>query len=349
MFIARAIDVGHGNTKFTSANFSEGCHCQVFPSLAPVTQGRMNVGGGLIAMSQYVEIEVNGLTYAVGKDSFSSTNTNTTRIVDQNFATSDTYAALVNGALYYINEPKIDVLVLGLPMNTFEQHRDELRERMVGGHTIPNPAKAKNPRALDSFSVQVVRALVVPQPMGAFLNYCTASNRYEELKSKTNLVLDVGHGTFDYYIAKGNVPYTRRCGATFGGVHHVVKAIIDAINDESVRDNHAVWEDIDTALRTQSMACIDGEDIDICTVYKTTIDDAIRASVSRMMTAIGNITDIKHILLTGGGALLFKDEIQKAIGAKRELIIDADSIFSNVKGFQIAGEQWLKNLEATVL
>lgn len=346
MHIARAIDVGHGNTKFTTANFSEGGHCQVFPSLAPVTQGRMNVGGGLIGMSKYVEVEVNGLTYAVGRDSFSSTNTSTTRIVDQNFATSDAYAALVKGALYYINQPKIDVLVLGLPMNTFEQHRDELRERMVGGHTIPNPAKAKNPGAPDSFSVQVVRALVVPQPMGAFMDYCSVGNRYEELQEKTNLVLDVGHGTFDYYIAKGNVPYIRRCGATFGGVHHIVKAVIDAINDESVRDNHAVWESIDTAIRKKSAACIDGEEVDICKVYKSTIDDAVRSSVSRMMTAIGNITDIMDILLTGGGAVLFKDEIQKAVGPKRKLVIDTDSIFSNVKGFQIAGEQWLRTLEA---
>jgi len=330
------------NTKFTTrdiADMTATDGCSMFPSIAPAAKPKLNVTGSILSSGETVKISIDGAIYMVGHDVHLSATTSTARILDTSFPLTKVYDALVNGALYYIREPKIDILVLGLPMNTYDQHRVELRERMVGGHTLPNPARRKNPGAPESISVEVAQVRVLPQPVGAFFNYCVPRGIYDQMQAQTNLVLDIGHGTFDWFLAKGNQPIQARCGAAFGGVSKIVDAVANAISP-SLRENHPLMEDLDLAIRTGQLAFVDGQEIDVANQYKAVIADAVKESVSTMLRSVGNLADVRNILVTGGGASVFADELRKAIPA-RQLMMDTEPIFSNVRGFQMAGERWL--------
>jgi plasmid segregation protein ParM len=63
-----------------------------------------------------------------------------------------------------------------------------------------------------------------------------------------------------------------------------------------------------------------------------------------MTSSVGDMSDVNNIILTGGGADLFYDELVKAIPG-RTIIRDDNPIYSNVCGFQMVGEQWASELE----
>jgi plasmid segregation protein ParM len=342
--IARAIDVGYGNTKFTTANRKQDYGCEFFPSIAPTSTNEVTIAGGMMSNSEFVNVEVDGKYYAVGKEAHYQASTGTTRILDQGFALTNDYLALVRGALHYMALPKIDMLVLGLPMNTYKDQnlRDALRARMIGGHTVPNPNLRKNKFAPALFSVEVSAVRILPQPVGAFFNYCIPRGVYQEMNAQTNLVIDVGHGTFDWFVAKGNKPINARCDAYFGGVSQIVRAVADALSPNA-KTNLFIMENIDTAIRTGNPLSFKGEKINVREKFKAVIDDTVRKAVSAMMASTGSLDDVDNIFVTGGGASIYRDLIQQAL-PDRKLIIDEDPIYSNVRGFQAVGEQWASEL-----
>ncbi|MFC6522614.1 hypothetical protein ACFQAT_25710 [Undibacterium arcticum] len=160
MTTTRAIDVGHGNTKFTTADGEFEFGCKVFPSIAPQPRNSLGMTGGVLSAGEFIEVEIDGASYVVGRDSETAESSSTMRLMDAEYSLSNIYMALVRGALYYMKTPKIDMLVLGLPLTTFESHREKLRERMVGGHTIPNPHLKANPGAPAKMSVQVANVRI---------------------------------------------------------------------------------------------------------------------------------------------------------------------------------------------
>ncbi|HEX7724765.1 MAG TPA: PRTRC system protein D, partial [Candidatus Paceibacterota bacterium] len=289
------------------------------------------------------ELEIDGAIYVVGKDANASALSNTLRILDDEYSLSNVYLALVRGALYYMKTPKIDMLVLGLPLTTYESHREKLRERMVGGHTLPNPMRKTNKAAPEHISVQVEHVRILPQPVGAFFNYSVPAGLYTKMSAQTNLILVVGHGTFDWFLANGSTPIKARCDGYRGGVSKVISSVAEAI-DGGIKDNLRILDRIDLALRTKEPVMISGKEIDVAKVYAKTAQNAIRESVSAMLQSVGDLRDVDNIILTGGGAELFYDEVSKAI-PNREIIKDKNPIFSNVRGFQMVAEQWASELK----
>jgi plasmid segregation protein ParM len=338
--VVRSIDVGHGNNKFTTHSIDEGFGCGMFPSIAPQSRSS-TLSGGVFTNGDCIEVIVDGAKLIVGKDSIAEANSATTRIVDKEFCLSNVYLALLRGSLSYMKQPKIDLLVLGLPLTTYQSHRDALREKMTGGHKIFNPNRATNPSAPEFMSVEVAAVRVVPQPVGAFFNYSIPRGIYDEMNQQRNLVLDIGFGTFDWFVADGNTPIKSRCDANQSGISSVINAVADSLGD--VKNNFEIMNRIDKALRTKSSFRCDGKEVDLMGNHWKYAENAIRESITSMLSGIGNIRDIDNILVTGGGADLFFEELQKAIPG-HQLIKDDEPIFSNVKGFQMLGEMWAADI-----
>lgn len=341
MKITRSIDVGYGNTKFTTTDVAGAFKCSMFPSIAPPPKKKLSVSGGIFDQGEMIQLEIDGANYLVGKDAESAAATNTRRMLDPEFSTTNVYLALVRGALYYMREPKIDMLVLGLPLTTYETHRDKLRERMIGGHLIPNSHRRNNPSAPEFMSVELANVRILPQPVGAFFNYSIPRNLYSKMSGQINLVLDIGHGTFDWFLAQGNRPITARCDGYRGGISKVIDAVADAIG--AGKQNFNVLSMIDKGLRTKQTVEINGKEYDLDKDYRNVADNAIREAIGAMIHSVGDMEDVNNIILTGGGADLFYDEVCKNIPG-RTIIKDDNPIFSNVCGFQMVGEQWAKEL-----
>lgn len=61
--VVRAIDVGYGNTKFTSLETSSDIQCGVFPSLAPQASVGPDLAAGLMQRRNTVLVEVGGAEF----------------------------------------------------------------------------------------------------------------------------------------------------------------------------------------------------------------------------------------------------------------------------------------------
>ena len=117
--IVRSIDVGYGQTKFIKSASAGNIVCELFPSVAPTLTGPL-LQDPLLKNSDVIKVDVGGVTRVVGKDSLHFQGSLSTRILDDSYSGSDSYMALTRGALFYIGEKCIDLLVVGLPVSLFK-------------------------------------------------------------------------------------------------------------------------------------------------------------------------------------------------------------------------------------
>ncbi len=159
--VVRSVDVGYGNTKFTTGVLSDGLDgiCDMFPSLTP-SAPQNNFSGALGQARDTVKISLNGETYEVGKEvRLALGGGSHDRVLDENFCLSNRYLALVLAALGYMKVEDVDCLVLGLPLTTYEAKRRHLEEFVSGRHVI------------DGKTITIHKVTVVPQPMGGFYDF----------------------------------------------------------------------------------------------------------------------------------------------------------------------------------
>lgn len=147
---ARAVDVGYFNTKYTTGRYMSESSMQIgvgmFPSLAPRLSGNVMMHSpGTVAADGCI-IQIDGVRYFVGTGAVFNSSGVEPRPVLSDYAISDKYLALLRGALYYMAKEagasvdlEIDHLVLGLPLNTYNQYRGVLPNRVEKEHIITIP------------------------------------------------------------------------------------------------------------------------------------------------------------------------------------------------------------------
>lgn len=334
MAVIKAIDVGYGNTKFTTMVAGSDIVCGQFPSIAPQVNFGSDMSMELLQKRSTVIVHVNGVNYEVGRDAHLAVGATHGRVLDPDFATTDVHMALIRGALYNMGAPEIDLLVLGLPVNTHSKYSEELAARVVGEHPVPFKGDA-NARCL----VRNVR--VLPQPIGAFYDYTTRTGTYSKMRGEMNLLVDVGYFTLDWVVAVGAKVNSARTSATNGGMSAVLRAMADSIGknlNEKINDTSS----IDTALSEGRNPVFYGEEYDLT--------DAIRIGrakadqfINTLATTVGDSYDIANIIMTGGGASFFLPSLQAKF-PKHKIITTPEPVFANVRGFYRAGVQYADQL-----
>lgn len=334
--IVRAIDVGYGNTKYVVFHErGEQVQCSLFPSTAPQAGASTDLSGGVFQKRNTVTVEVNGVSYEVGRDARLAQDASYGRVLDSKYSLSDVYLALVRGAISYMGVSHIDVLVLGLPVNTFDTYQETLAERMTGVHRVPSPTSSDPSKTVE---VEVRAVRVIPQPIGGFFDYAIRNNLYGRMKNQMNLLIDPGFYTLDWVVAHGVKMANARSGAHSGGMSAVLATMAEAIGRElgTQLNDYSLLDD---AIRTGTSPRFFGKPFDIDRHIKIGKEKA-RQFVSVLANRVGNNgVDIDNIILAGGGAEFFKDLIQEKF-PHHELVITDDPVFANVRGFQLAGEQY---------
>lgn len=334
--VVRAIDVGYGNTKFVVSHRPDrSLECGIFPSLAPQASGGPDLSSGIFAKRNTVTVTVDGVTYEVGKDSRLAQDASYGRTLDADFCKTNAYKALVRGALYYVGAAEIDLLVLGLPVNLFETHHQYLEQAIVGNHDVPLPNG-------EPAFVHVHAVRVIPQPIGGFFDHALKNGLYQKMKAQMNLLIDPGFYTLDWVVAEGVKMVNSRSGAHSGGMSAVLSAIGDSVSKE-LGTQVVDYRGIDDALRLRTKARFFGREHDISKHVKLGEEKA-RQFVSVLANKVGRQgQDIDNIILVGGGAQFFCPLVQEKFPL-HELIIADGSVFANVRGFQLAGEQMVRTL-----
>lgn len=325
--IIRALDLGSGFTKLNRLVNGK-LEYMNFPSLAPRHSGR-NLGGSLLGQRDTVVVNVEGTQYEVGPDSADLDPNDSTRNLNDAYIYSDQYKAVMFGALAYMGEKEIDLLVVGLPLTTISR-ADDLKKMTVGTHKVN-----------ETTTVTVKDVLVLPQPMGG-LYYCMSQaekrSEFEFLADETNLIIDPGYLTFDFLVTNGKKINDTRSSAHPGGVSKILRAICESISAKfGIKyDNLAA---VDKAIPRRRMK-INGQVEDLLEHIKYA-KASIDGSVNYCRNIVGDGADLDNIILLGGGEHIFARTLVNAYKSHTIYVLP-DAQFANAKGYQAAGEAHLK-------
>jgi len=321
--IVRAQDVGFGFTKFCKGKTSvSNYQCSMFPSFTPLATPHFMDNSGMNSKDT-VMIKVDECTYEIGPDCELSTKIHDARVLHRDFSISAPYLALNLGALHYLKQPVIDLLVVGLPVNIMKDKKEQLKSLLTGTHETAN-----------GFTVKVNEVLPLAQPLGGYYYHAMHNGYMLKKRNNLTLIIDPGFFTLDWVVAKNIKPIESRSGSHEGGMSAVLTSIARSLS-ESRKITYDNLSAIDTGLRTGKFK-IASNPVDL----KEHIPAAkhyMERSLSVLHNTVGDGNDIDEIVVIGGGANLFAPSIQKHF-PEHQIIMCKDSIYSNVKGFQLVGE-----------
>lgn len=324
--IIRSIDVGFGYTKYSDVEDSEIVY-KSFPSIAPRASKLEDSDLSMINERETVVVRVDGTDYEVGPDSLLLETTDSTRTLNEQYIHTAQYKALTYGALAYMNESVIDLLVVGLPVSNYATHHEALKKSLLGIHKIS-----------ETKSCEIKNVVVVYQPLGG-LKYCMSLANTTladaDLESSMNLIIDPGFLTVDFLMANGSKMIEKKSNAHNGGVSRILNAIAESIS-KKIGKKYENYNAIDKALKKRKIR-ISGKEESLDDHIKNT-KGVIESPIIYMKNIIGDGSDVDNIILLGGGANIFEKTLRDHF-KEHDVIVIEDPSFANVKGYQIIGEE----------
>lgn len=354
--VIRSIDLGFGVVKLVKSfnQFSGHIECKSFPSIAASYCGREITTEEDTPQRDTVLVRVGDSLFEVGPDArkgLSGNSDGRSRVTA--YPKYDQYMALSLGALSFMDIPEtplgeylIDVLVVGLPISTYDTYRNFLKEKMTGSHV----ASGKK--------ITVKNVIVVHQPRGAYAELAIRSGDSNRMKQEVTLIADAGYFTYDWLWMEGNAPIAPLSDASNdGGMAGVLERICeqiyqdekDRVNDRgeklhpdmSLKHVKALTERIDECLRWGDQIKLSGIPIKKSNDYYINVGrKRAEESVSNMMQTLGDrVLEINNIIEAGGGSHIYREVLQSKFPG-RKILSSAEPIFANVKGFALIGAQW---------
>lgn len=361
--VARAIDAGFGVIKFSRAATTDEANSATgsvtFDSFMSIALDA-SVGEADVALARKrdtVTVEYAGQSYEVGKGIEHGLVANDFgRDMTDAYYKSGSYHALMRGALAYMGDPEIDTLVLGLPMNHYENKAQvaALKAAYTGRIELGGGRH-----------VDVKQTLVHPQPFGAYialgseLDGINAAlrqypqcgikplNGVAELAGLNVLIVDPGEFTLDWLVMnKGG--YAQRVSSAAGdaGRFRVIREVMVVLEAKLNRPIGAsFFADVDRALRNKTPFRIGGQSFDLSTPeYQAVIKKAVEDPVRQLLESLRGADDRIDLIAVLGGS---PAEVAAAIRAARPLIPlycpvektgQASTLFANLRGFQVWAE-----------
>lgn len=334
--IIRSIDLGYNATKFTKTVKKGQPEFMSFPSLAP-SPSKVSVDTGfdldVFEKKDTVVVDIDGVKFEVGPDSPDVQSSSDTRVLHDQYVNSDQYMALTLGALHYMGEKEIDLLVVGLPVNN-ARFSGTLKEMLTGELKINDDEK-----------VLIKNVLVVPQAFGGFKSFHYNNVKKENLfidEEEVTLIIDPGFYTFDFFTIKGSEkpkPLSDRCGSKEGGIHQILGGICSSISNNVLDGKkYEDYEAVDRALRKGIRSIrIAGEVVNLEDHIKNT-SQLIESVIDYMRNIVGDGVkeNIDNIVIIGGNPKIFKKKVETKFPIHQErerIFIPENSIFSNAEGF----------------
>jgi plasmid segregation protein ParM len=323
--IIRAIDVGYGDTKWVRRSSAGRIECEVFLSLAFEAQGNKPVDS-LGARRRTVIVTVGQHRYEVGPDVQYAADRFAARNFHDRYIETDEYAALTAGAVGLMRVPHVDVLALGLPVETYLAKRGQLEKLMTRSFDI---AGRKEP-------VEVRRVVVFAQPHGAMFSVAAASAMGKQVLDSMSLVIDVGSRTFDYLAVQKMKVFDGMSGSVNRGVSDVVRAIAEEISRD-LREPVRHLAMIEQALRTRSPIEMLGRSYPI-QQFQPIVDKVAKQAVQQMLGSFPGVEVFRNVIVVGGGATLFRKAIDMYFPG-HNVMVPKEPVFANVRGFQLVAEK----------
>lgn len=318
-------DVGHGHTKF---GIHGGPRFSIPSQVANGSEASYSqVRSEVLYDNDIRTVKVGDKPLVVGPDVANVMPTDTeTEVLGPDYSNSDTYAALLYGAMAYMldsrQQDEVEMLALGLPVSAFASRHERLAKRFTDKHVVDTSGR----------TVTVRRTVVFPQPLGGYATYL-ASLGSEAQQAPTALIVDPGYGTVDWFVCKGMHVLTARCGDVKRGMGAVLRAIADALikeNDFDATPSETVRQ-IDRALRERQTLRMYGREIDMDR-YSHAGASIIEEAANAVRNSIGSGADVDAIVMVGGGAEFYASAIQERFKSHAVHVLD-DPAYANVTGY----------------
>jgi len=334
-----AIDVGYQNVKYTKGRKQTGQTAMVetglFPAMAPrVTPADLAADPQWRAADGCIT-DVNGERLFVGPHAQHWSKGVELRTVEREYCMTPRYMALTRGALYAIStaaggapEAVVPDLAVGLPLSTFAEYRRRLKERLEGEHIMTSVAGVER-------RVLVERVHVLAQPSGCLVNFARSGKADEGF----TLVVDVGGGTVDWFLATQKMASWSRSGAHPKAMLACAYAVADAAGHPEWRESPEIIKRIDIALRKGHKSFRASQQDWTIADFAKSVDAVVEESMTKMFEKLGMTADIDRVIVTGGGAPLFHKYLLGHPGLSGALETEDEPVFSNVLGFQFVAER----------
>ena len=329
--IVRAVDVGSGNTKFVIGATGSEIRCASFPSVAYPSSADTSTQPAA-ERRKTVCIPVGPLFYEVGPDISLAADTFRAKQLHDEYTESPEYMALLRGALSMMKLPHIDLLVVGLPVALLALKKASLEKAMVGTHQL-GAGRA----------ITVHKALAVAQPQGALVHYAAEHDKLSSIGTEQSLVIDPGSRTFDWLVCRGMRLVQKQSHSINRGMSDVLRLMAAEISKD-IGTPYRDVDAIDLALRTGKAPIIFQKPYDMKR-HLPLADSVAQQAVSTMRQWIETPESLQNIILVGGGAFLFKKAV-KAAFPKHRIHEVKEPMFANVRGFQIAGQNYARTVLA---
>lgn len=309
------LDIGYSNLKIVYGYENEEPKSMVLASTAQEIRSNSNLKS---VRGDYFIVNVNDKKFITGCDASYLYDFCENRCLRPTYTESEFYKALFFTALSAISKETdtIDVLITGLPVSVFSDKAlvRQLRESLIGTF---NPS--------DKITVSVNDVLVVPQPVGAFLQ---ETQNDPDMQQTTVLVADPGFYSFDWVLLEGSIPNNRFSGSSLYATSVVIEETMKKLNSRR------------TYFRLEDSIRAGKDKVDIGTgdvPYQTELDESAyeisKFAVNEMYNNMRLMSNkISHIILVGGGSKYYEDQIRKTF-PDIPLVISKEPVLSNALGF----------------
>ncbi|MBF0609518.1 MAG: PRTRC system protein D [Magnetococcales bacterium] len=326
--IIAAFDGGYGNCKFTGGRdeTSGAIITDSIPSIV-TTPSSLDKGERLLASMDVVKVRVDGVEFEVGKDTIHSVHVGDGRSLNQDYANSPYYMALFHGTLHYMKHQEVDLLVAGLPVNAYWRDKAMLAKRLEGSHIFPNGK-----------IVVIQRCVVIPQPMGGFMDHMAATSNFS--RTANVLVLDPGYFTMDFLVCHGLKPIKERSGSFPGGMSNILAKLSEEVS-KKLNVPITSTNTLEQSAKNGWMFEAFGKPYDL-KQHLPAVAPLTDLIAQQVVSKIGNVIDISRVILVGGGADFFLPAFKKVF-PNHTIEIATNPAFANVRGFFLFGERHSKN------
>lgn len=320
------LDIGYSNVKMCFGTPSKYPSSMIFPAGAGLAE---NFPRQMGKKSAVTTVTIDGEQWITGVNP--ARFEMASRVLHTNYPSTREYKALFYSALARAGLAEIDVLVTGLPVDQYlsDAEKRSLEAVLTGEHQIAPKRK-----------VVVKKAVVIPQPIGAYLDMISSIEDDKEatrVERSRVLTIDPGFFSLDWAMVRENA-FQKNASDTS-------KLASSVILDEAASMISTEFgglfpkEDLEDAIQQGFDTVLVGADeVDYSEYLKKASnkvsEDAMKPLLQSLRT---EISGVNIVLLAGGGANFYLDTV-KTYFPKAKVMVSSEPVLANARGFYVYGE-----------
>lgn len=325
------LDIGYSGVKMAYGNAALDPMVRNLPAgAAPLAQMPKSFDGAS-DLRDGMQVLVDGVPYAAGVRP--GRIQNYSRVLHEDYPASTEYLALFYAALRAAGRDVIDVLVTGLPVSQHAEaggaRRRALAERLERVHYVDG-----------KHAVTIRRVIVLPQPVGAYMDQAVRNPALQRHPDARVLVVDPGYYSMDWVCIESGGVRDASSGTTMDAMSKVLEVAARDIADMH-RDGggRITIERLEAALREgHDSVLLGGRDFDYRPYVTAAAERVAASAVNAIRSQMRAGETIDFIVLAGGAAPFYERSFRRAF-PHTQVLASESSVLANARGFFLAGRR----------